>query len=88
MTAPGLHRRGYINTTSSAGKPADIVVLPEDVAAVRCWFNSYGNPSYSYRLDNGDVLYLVDDFGAMNGLAHLQREVVARRRDLFAGWLP
>jgi hypothetical protein len=46
---------------------------------VRCWFDGYGNPSYTFRL--------VDDYGAMNGLRSVGRVEVARLKDLFAGWL-
>jgi hypothetical protein len=78
---------GWLNTSSMAGRPLRVELTVGDVMGVRCWVNGYGNPSYTFRLVDGSVLYLVDDYGAMNGLWSVGRVVVARRKDLFAGWL-
>ena len=78
---------GYLNTRSSAGPIQEIEIDLADVKYVRCWHNHFGNPSYTYSMDNGDIIYLVDDYGAMNGLGRLSRDLVNRRKDLFPSWM-
>lgn len=79
-------RHGYINSKSSKGKPTTVTLLPETVIAARVWVNTYGNPSYTLRLADKGTLYLVDDYGAMNGIK-VTPTVVKRKSDLFAGWV-
>ena len=83
-----ITRYAYINTRSAAGRPTKVWIEPSDAIDVRCWFNSYGNPSYTFRLKGGFILFMVDDYGAENGIRHVRRTVVPRKHDLFNGWLP
>lgn len=99
-TRPHLVRWGYINTNSSAGKPTQVSFLPEQVVSARVWVNTYGNPSYALLIEGplglsdgsemadgrAATLFLVDDYGAMNGL-RVSPYAVKRRRDLFRGWM-
>lgn len=39
-------------------------------------------------IDGGRILFMVDDYGAENGIRHVRRTVVPRKHDLFNGWLP
>lgn len=74
---------GYKNTASSKGKPSEYQIDPLDVASIKCWFNGNGNPSYVFHMNSGDTYYLVDDYDAMNGIRHIGREIVGRKRDMF-----
>lgn len=80
-------RYGFVNTTSSAGRPELVEFRPADITEARKWINYYGNPSTTLRFADGRCLYLVDDYGAMNDLGHVNRYSVPRRKDLFAGWI-
>ena len=77
-----LKRYAYINTSSEAGSPTEVTFTAEQVVWVRRWVNHYGNPSYTIKLDNGDTLYLVDDFGGTNDL-RCDVHICRRRKDLF-----
>lgn len=77
---------GYHNTASSAGRPTHYELNPEHIESVKCWFNCYGNPSYVFHMSNGDTYLLIDDYGAMNGIEHLSRKVVNRKKDMFIKW--
>jgi hypothetical protein len=77
---------GYKNTTSSAGKGIHYEINPLDIDVARCWFNSYGNPSYVFHMTNDDMYYLVDDYGAMEGIRHISRVLVERKKDMFKKW--
>lgn len=111
-----LRRYGYINSRSSAGQGLWTTVLIEDVVAVRGWVNSWGNPSFTYRMRDGAhahtssrmsrnswilasrpegenpggenpwTLYLVDDYGGSNDI-RVRVDWVARKKDLFVGWV-
>ena len=85
MSATTIRRWGYLNTSSSAGKQTQFDIPVGRVRYARVWVNSNGNPSYVLLLDNGDWVYLVDDFGAMNDLSHVSAVKMDRKRDLFAG---
>lgn len=76
----------YKNTTSQAGKAQYFDVNVNDIDVIKCWFNYYGNPSYVFHMTNGDTYLLVDDYGAMNGISHLSRKVVNRKKDMFIKW--
>lgn len=78
-----ITRRAYINTSSEAGDPTRITFDSNDVKQAYVWSNSYGNPSYTLYLDNGDCLFLVSDYGAMNGIRHISARTVHRKKDLF-----
>jgi hypothetical protein len=82
-----LVRYGYVDTRSSAGRPERIELRASDVTEARKWYNVNGNPSYTLRLADGRTLFLVDDYGAMNGLYHVSAWTVDRRKDLFLGWV-
>lgn len=73
----------YKNTTSHAGSGVHREIEINDIVAVKCWFNYYGNPSYVFHMNNGDTHYLVDDYGAMNKVNHLSRVIVKRKKDMF-----
>jgi len=73
----------YFNTTSSAGLPEKRTIDALEIVRINCWFNFYGNPSYVFHMNNGDIHFLVDDYGAMNGISHLSRVLVKRKKDLF-----
>lgn len=79
-----VERYVYRNTSSHAGKGERVSVVIDDIQFIRKWVNSYGNPSYTYTMKNGDLLYLVDDYGAMNGLGRLSAHYVGRKKDLFS----
>jgi hypothetical protein len=86
-TAPGVYTEGkeiyaYKNTASSAGSPKRYIIDPKAVWHVRVWFNMYGNPSYGFHMSDGTTYLLIDDYGAMNGLNHLSRHDVYRKKDL------
>lgn len=82
--APGhVVRYAYVNTSSERGRPQRVEVRVADIESVRVWINGYGNPSYTYRLKDGTMLFMVDDYGAMNDLRGLSPMVVRRKRDLF-----
>ena len=78
---------GYLNTRSSAGPITQFKLTVGDIVHVRCWHNLYGNPSYTYQMRNGDIYYAVDDFGGMNDLGHMSRDLVSRKKDLFPSWM-
>jgi hypothetical protein len=73
---------GYKNTNSSKGDGKYYTFEPSDVIRAHVWFNLYGNPSYGLHLSNGSTFLLIDDYGAMNGLNHISRVNVLRRKDL------
>lgn len=77
-----LERYAYIDTHSEAGKPERVTIKPEMVYKSNVWFNSYGNPTYMLYLVDGRTLLCVDDYGAMNGLNHIFRNEVNRKKDL------
>ena len=77
---------GYKNTTSQAGSGKHYTINTLDIDSIKCWFNYYGNPSYVFHMNNGDTYLLVDDYGAMNDVRHLSREVVSRKKDMFIKW--
>lgn len=81
-----IERYGYKNTKSSAGKGEWYTLDIDQIFSIKCWFNVYGNPSYVFHMDNGDTYFLVDDYGAMNGLGRYSRECVKRKKDLFIRW--
>jgi hypothetical protein len=74
---------GYLDTTSGAGKGAQIEIDTNDIKSINCWFNSYGNPSYCLHSYNGSTVYAVDDYGFMNGINNISRTLVKRKKDLF-----
>ena len=76
----------YKNTSSMAGSGIRYDIDPLDIDCIKCWFNLYGNPSYVFHMNNNDTYYLVDDFGAMNGISHLSRIIVRRKKDMFSKW--
>ena len=77
-----LDRHSYTNTASNAGSPQRVTVDARQIDRVATWTNAYGNPSYVYHMKDGTTHYLVDDYGAMNGInARLIR--VRRRKDMF-----
>lgn len=78
-----VKRHAYKNTTSEAGSPTEYEIETAKISAIKCWFNTYGNPSYVFHMDNGDTYFLVDDYGAMNNIYHLSRECVKRKKDMF-----
>ena len=78
-----IQRFGYKNTTSHAGKGQTHVIDVDQIQVIKCWFNTYGNPSYVFHMENDDMYYLVDDFGAMNGLNNHSRIIVNRKKDMF-----
>lgn len=75
--------RGYKNTNSTAGKAENHIIEIESISRIYCWFNSWGNPSYVFHLDSGDYVHTVDDYGAMNDIYNLSRELVERKKDMF-----
>ena len=79
---------GYLNTTSSAGYPAPFAFTLEEVVAVKIWHNGCGNPSTVIHLNDGTMLYMVDDYSAMSNMggAMVGRKTVNRRKDLFVRW--
>ncbi len=85
-----LERYAFVNTGSMAGSPVKVTFRASEVVEMRKWYNHYGNPSYTVRLDRGDrmeTLYLVDDYGAENGLRSVNCYRVDKHKDLFRGWL-
>jgi hypothetical protein len=54
---------GYKNTKSEAGSPERVLVNLDEVRHATVWVNYYGNPSYMLYLENGDTLFLVDEYG-------------------------
>lgn len=90
MVGELLERYGYVDTDSKAGSPTRVTFLASQVVEMRKWYNYYGNPSYTVRVDRGDrmeTVYLVDDYGAENGLRSVNCYRVDKRKDLFRGWL-
>lgn len=81
-----LVRYGWWDTRSSAGRGLEARLDPNNVVAVRCWVNSNGNPSYTYRTRDDHTLFLVDDYGGENGIT-CKVERVSSRSALFAGWV-
>lgn len=77
---------GYKNTTSHAGSPTEFTIDVNEIDCIKCWFNFYGNPSYVFHMSNDDMYYLVDDYGAMNGISRLSRLCVKRKKDMFSKW--
>ena len=77
-----LNIYAYKNTLSEAGRPTEYTIDPSDVVRINCWFNIHGNPSYGFVMSSGDTYLLIDDYGAMNGINHLTRQLVPRRKDL------
>lgn len=86
ITKTTVERYVYRNTRSHSGKGERVTINVADIQHVRVWVNSYGNPSYTYAMANGDVLYLVDAYDGMNDLSH-RVDVVSRKKDLFPSWL-
>jgi hypothetical protein len=86
-----VKRWGYLDTSSSAGRPVEYTLKVSSVYGARKWHNYYGNPSYTLRFTDeaGErhTLYLVDDYGGLNDLRGVDCQYVNRRKDLFAGWL-
>ena len=77
----------YKNTSSMrSGSGIRYDIDPLEIDVIKCWFNSMGNPSYVFHMSNDDTFYLVDDFGAMNGISHLSRILVDRKKDMFSKW--
>lgn len=76
----------YKNTTSQAGMPTKYEINPSEIDSIKCWFNYHYNPSYVFHMNNGDTFLLVDDYGAMNGINHLSRQLVNRKKDMFIKW--
>lgn len=73
----------YKDTTSEAGSPEEYTINIADIVSSKCWFNSYGNPSYVFHLPYETTYLLVDDYAAMNGVTHISRDIVKRRKDMF-----
>lgn len=73
---------GHKNTSSSAGSPKRYLVKPSDVVRANVWRDSNGNPSYGMHMKDGTTYLLIDDFGAMNDLDHIERIEVKRKKDL------
>lgn len=73
---------GFKNTSSSAGFPKEYEIDPNDIEKINVWYSSMGNPSYGFIMNNGDTYLLIDDNGAMNGVTHLFRTHVKRKKDL------
>ena len=78
-----ITRYEYKNTRSMAGKAEKHTFNSMDVSSAYCWVNSWGNPSYTLYLNNGDFYYLVDSYGAMNDINHISARTVPRKKDLF-----
>lgn len=76
----------YKNTTSHVGSGQHYNINVNDIDCIKCWFNTYGNPSYVFHMSNDDTYYLVDDYGAMNGITKLSRICVDRKKDMFKKW--
>jgi hypothetical protein len=92
-------RHGYIDTSSSAGRPRLVRFNPADVILIKRWTNYYGNPSYVlYFRDDAtvdsardgirtiDTLYLVDDFGGTNDISRVRVIFCDRKKDMFNRW--
>ena len=77
-----ITRHAYINTRSEAGKPEKIEFDSNEVTRAYVWTNFYGNPSYTLFLDNGTMLFCVDDYGCENDL-NIRAITVPRKKDLF-----
>lgn len=73
----------YLNTNSSKGNGEHREIVVADILYIFNWYNTYGNPSYVFHMENGDTHYLVDAYGAMNNIEHLNCRTVSRRKDLF-----
>ena len=71
MTNDTVKRHAYRNTHSTAGRPTEYEIVVAEIRDIYKWHNVYGNPNYYFLMDDGTFYRLVDDYGALNDITHI-----------------